>query len=109
MVYLGIFFRYLPVFGCFCLRLSSCCVYQYIYMNNLYIVMYFRTLIESKPVGFSHISMQAKVSASGLIKEVMDDEFTFIYSDADPGCLSRIPDPNFFLSRIQGQKDSGSV
>ncbi len=47
-------------------------------MNNLYIVMYFRTLIESKPVGFSHISMQAKVSASGLIKEVMDDEFTFI-------------------------------
>jgi hypothetical protein len=36
-------------------------------------------------VGFSHISMQAKVSASGLIKEVMDDEFTFIYSDADPG------------------------
>jgi hypothetical protein len=78
-------FRYLPVFGCFCFRLSACCVYHYIYMNNLYIVMYFRTLIESKPVGFSHISMQAKVSASGLIKEVMDDEFTFIYSDADPG------------------------
>ncbi len=32
-------------------------------------------------------------------------------SVADPGCLSRIPDPNFFYpgSRIQGKKNSGSA
>jgi hypothetical protein len=33
---------------------------------------------------------------------------TLVSSVADPGCLSRMPDPNFFPSRIQGQKDSGS-
>jgi hypothetical protein len=33
-----------------------------------------------------------------------------LFNVADPGCLSRILDPNFFHpgSRIQGQKDSGS-
>jgi hypothetical protein len=30
-------------------------------------------------------------------------------SVADLGCLSRTPDPNFFPSRIQGQKDPGST
>jgi hypothetical protein len=49
--------------------------------------------------------MQAKVSASGLIKEVMDDEFTFIYS------VCGIPDPNFFYpgSRVKKIPDPGSV
>ena len=29
-----------------------------------------RTLIESKPVGVKHISMEARISDSGIIKEV---------------------------------------
>jgi hypothetical protein len=33
---------------------------------------------------------------------------TVVTSVADPGCLSRILDPNFVPSQIQGQKDFGS-
>ena len=38
---------------------------------------FLRTLIESKPVGVNHISMEARISENGIIKEV---SFTFKFS-----------------------------
>ena len=39
----------------------------------------FRTLIESRPVGVKHISMEARVSDNGIIKEVkkLSKRYTF--------------------------------
>jgi hypothetical protein len=31
-------------------------------------------------------------------------DFTYLISVADPGCLSRIPDPDFYPSKIQDPK-----
>jgi hypothetical protein len=57
-----------------------------------------------------HHPAQDRTASRQHIYKVTSGHFVslFFYSGADPGCLSRIPDPNFSIPDHTDQKDSGS-
>lgn len=77
-----------------------------------------RTLIESKPVGVNHISMEARISENGIIKEVrVENKFTWVgkqfqsrsrSSSSSESSVGSRPSVKTGVKRSSGANTSGS-